>query len=341
MDVATAKSIIDDLAENRITALINFYLMGESLLHPEVFTIFEYAFQRGMSVKLNTNASRIDSKTAARLLSYPRLHLFISYHTPDSESFDYYRAARGITYEQWISNIENLIRTKYETAGAPLPAQITMLLLKTPELFASEIRGDVKLVSSNKEAMEVIARWKNFSKGLIAAETPESGTSASRPEGSPKSLLRRLLVYVDRLNYTETLLPGFHITVIKIHSWSNSAREGRNSTFRPAVMGSCDALRETVSILWNGDYTLCCADFDGELVQGNVADVKLSEFLASERARKIIRSFEKNRLPFAKCRRCRGAGSNYNWLFNQVHSAVFYNFGMYRRLRNMLNLDKK
>jgi hypothetical protein len=198
----------------------------------------------------------------------------------------------------------------------------------------------VKLVSNNKEAGAVIDRWKTFVRGLNIEGT-KTVAAASVPQVSIRTLVRRLLVYVDRLNYTETLLPGFNITVIKIHGWANSAGDGRNASFRPAVFGSCDALRETASILWNGDYTLCCADFDGELVQGNVRDVKLSEFLSGERARRIIRAFEKNRLPFEKCRRCRGAGGYYNWVFNQVHSSVFNNFGMYRRIRNMLNLDIK
>ncbi len=337
MGFDVAKQIIDDLSANKITNLINFYLMGESLLHPDVFKIFDYAFEKDFFIKLNTNASLLSEEMAAKLLSYPKLEIFISYHTPNKESFEKYRNSGKISFEEWEEIIKKLleIKSKYNYS-----TPITILLLKTPSKFSDEIRGNIELVSSNKEAKCVINNWKQYAKKLDGREviSEEKDDFVSKLIKSP---VKRILFFLNRLNYSESIMPGVNITVIKVHSWSNSAKENSESKLRRAIFGSCEALRETVSVLWNGDITLCCADYNGELVQGNISEQSISDFLKSDKAMKIINSFKRNRLPFEKCKECRGASNFRNWIFNQIHSLIFYNFPLYRKFRSCLSLDKK
>lgn len=336
MDFETAKIVIDDLSKNNITRLINFYLMGESLLHPEALKIFEYAFSKRFSIKLNTNASLINENLASKLLSYPKLRLFISYHTPYKESFERYRRTKSINFKGWEKNIKNLIKMKYETKSS---TPITFLLLKTSKNFSEELRGDIQMVTNNKEAKEIINRWKKFTRNLIPE--PKKINPNLELSADLKGKINFFLKKINRLNCTELISPGINFTVLKVHSWSNSAKDGKNNNFRPAFFGSCEALRDTISVLWNGDYTLCCADFDGSLVQGNVKENSISSFLDGDRAKGIISSFKRNRLPFKKCKNCRGASGFYNWVFNQVHSSLFYNFALYRKVRKWLTLDTK
>lgn len=337
MSVDVAKKIIDDLAANKITNLINFYLMGESLLHPDIFKIFEYAFSKDFFIKLNTNASLISEEIAIKLLSHSKLHIFISYHTHSKESFEKYRNSGKISFEEWEENIKKLIeiKSKYNYS-----APITILLLKTPSKFSDEIRGNIELVSSNQEAKSVINKWKIYAKKLDGRKnlSTERDDFVSKLIKSP---VKRILFFFNRLNYSESIMPGVNITVIKVHSWSNSAKENNERKLRRAIFGSCEALRETISVLWNGDITLCCADYNGDLVQGNIREQAISDYLKSDKAMKIINSFKRNRLPFEKCKECRGASNIANWLFNQIHSSIFYNFPLYRKFRSCLSLDKK
>jgi radical SAM protein with 4Fe4S-binding SPASM domain len=80
--------------------------------------------------------------------------------------------------------------------------------------------------------------------------------------------------------------------------------------FKPGMdaprLPNCPEVFDKLSIDWNGDVTMCCADYDGEMVIGNVLNDNLQDLWVSEEAdniRKTIVSgkhFEK----FKICKNC-------------------------------------
>ena len=108
---------------------------------------------------------------------------------------------------------------------------------------------------------------------------------------------------------------------------------------KKAYFGGCDALSDSMAILADGSYSLCCADWDGKLAVGNARTQSLKEFLDSEKATLIRDSFKKGKLIFDYCKQCRGGCTTKSWAFNQVHSYVYYNIEPYRKLRRRFNMD--
>lgn len=67
----------------------------------------------------------------------------------------------------------------------------------------------------------------------------------------------------------------------------------------------CSAPFDDVVILWNGDVVLCCFDYDGFNVIGNVRDNSLEEIWKSAEAKKIREVFNKRRSDLLKlCQDC-------------------------------------
>lgn len=57
----------------------------------------------------------------------------------------------------------------------------------------------------------------------------------------------------------------------------------------------CKLLWSTVVILWNGDVSCCCVDFDGRLVVGNILDKPLHEIWNSDKYKKFRRLHKTSR----------------------------------------------
>jgi radical SAM protein with 4Fe4S-binding SPASM domain len=67
----------------------------------------------------------------------------------------------------------------------------------------------------------------------------------------------------------------------------------------------CFMLWYSLSILWNGDVTICCNDMGGELVIGNIADHSLKELWESDKINEIRRMFRTGELSaIPKCDKC-------------------------------------
>lgn len=68
--------------------------------------------------------------------------------------------------------------------------------------------------------------------------------------------------------------------------------------------GKCYGLRNQIAILVNGDVVPCCLDADGNTVLGNIFEKTLEEILNCDRAKAIVKGFEKHELIENLCMRC-------------------------------------
>lgn len=68
--------------------------------------------------------------------------------------------------------------------------------------------------------------------------------------------------------------------------------------------GYCYGLRDQIGILVDGTVIPCCLDGEGKISLGNIYDIKLSEILSGERARKIYDGFSKRMVTEDMCKRC-------------------------------------
>ena len=66
----------------------------------------------------------------------------------------------------------------------------------------------------------------------------------------------------------------------------------------------CYALRNQVGVHVDGTVVPCCLDADGRLALGNLFESNLDEILESQRARDILRGFDRRRAVEEFCRKC-------------------------------------
>jgi hypothetical protein len=106
-----------------------------------------------------------------------------------------------------------------------------------------------------------------------------------------------------------------------------------------AGFGYCPGLSENLGVLWNGDYVICCTDYDGQTVLANAAAVSLRDYLALPAVQEIVGAFRRYRVVHPYCRRCLGDRNRASALCRQVGSILY--FKVYRRLMDERGVERE
>lgn len=105
---------------------------------------------------------------------------------------------------------------------------------------------------------------------------------------------------------TEEILKGVvdHIDYAKLHNWAG----GRKILGSAKVRRPCDRLWRTMTILVNGDVSLCCLDYSGKEILGNVTQQTLKEIWTNERYQQLRawhRTSQQHLIPLCNnCSKC-------------------------------------
>jgi len=109
MDLNLYKKIIDE-AHNSGTKAITLASRGEPTLHPQIIEMVNYASNKFIDLKLNTNATKLDEKLAHGLLSSGLTELVFSLDSDNKKQYEEIRV-RG-KWEEVYKNIKNFYRIK-------------------------------------------------------------------------------------------------------------------------------------------------------------------------------------------------------------------------------------
>ncbi len=117
MSESLACSTLDQIADLDLAEKVTFHVMGEPLLHPQLFSILDHAVSRKLPVGLTTNGALLSPPTIQKLAERDLYQIDISLQTPDAESF---RATRGtrMDFEKYPRGIARLIGSLSRTSGA-------------------------------------------------------------------------------------------------------------------------------------------------------------------------------------------------------------------------------
>jgi radical SAM protein with 4Fe4S-binding SPASM domain len=296
MDLDLAKRLIDETAEKKLATQILLHLMGEPTLHPKLDEILAHAAGRDLKTELVTNGSALVAKTIPRILDNLYGTVIASLMTPTEESYET-RGDVGLKWDRYVDNFRLLLRHHVErlAAGGAERYAINIRVMVT-----NESRSTVDFLES---ADEVEAIWRQWC-GWVAALESELGIAPfPRPEIDANAILKAT---GSGASPSYPLQRGLDLTFWSAFTFANTrVGEGyvlhQDETQRQRF---CKHPWLDIGVLWNGDVTFCCMDYDANLKIGNIGDSGLEAVIASDGAANLRKSmFSLDTLP-DYCRQC-------------------------------------
>lgn len=299
IDLQTAKRILDEIIADKKDHIftkpdivVELHVMGEPLLHADIFEIIKHAEENGIPIYLVTNGSLLTDNNVDKLFAANLSYLVISYQTPNEESFKL-RRANNMSFEKYQSFIYNAIRRKIEKKAA---TEIHVHLLNTKDFKPR----NAACVDSPDEALDVFNTLNSYSQQLLK-EYDINFQGHFFTDCNPNNLLD---VPAEHLYEA---LPGVAIVFKKANSFGNNLV---NEKIIENSHGNCSAPFDQLAILSNGVCTICCLDYEGSTDIGNINESSIKDIWFGERMELIRREMSKNNLIETVCRKCKGTPAN-------------------------------
>lgn len=296
MDEGLARRMYDEVAERGLATQVMLHLMGEPTLHPKLYDILAYGGDRGIRTELVTNGSALVAKTIPRLLDNLNGTVIASLMTPTRDSYAV-RGDVGLKWERYTDNFRLLVREHLSrlAESRPIHYQIAIRIMVT-----KDSKGRVNILET---PAEIGAIWDEWSAMVAEFETDLGLDAFARPNLDPDSVMNAARVG-SHSKYP--LQRGLELSFWSAFTFANT-RVGDEFELRESpeqVSRFCKHPFLDVGVLWNGDVTLCCMDYDAQLVVGNVNDASLETVLLSDAAAALRESmFSLHTLP-PFCRQC-------------------------------------
>lgn len=260
-----------------MTQVVFFHLLGEPLLHKDIYEAIRFANSYGLSVSLYTNGALLDTTRTEMLLDALKIgRVVLSLQIADPESF-YIRSRGVLSWQTYIERLQDFIvnATSLET---PIPVQIHYL---------ANVRGRgwniVKIIQEQKIIQKIYDEWQETEGGRKRYKINIFNPAASYPLGSNASFF-----------------------VKHMGTWDNKhIPDNMDVILRDR--GHCDLMTDTFAILADGTCTYCCCDYEGELNLGNVHQSTLEDIYYGKKATAIREAEKKGRLIEEQCMVCRGS----------------------------------
>lgn len=316
MEFSLLTSILEEIAATRAARQVVFHQQGEPLLYPRLPEAVAHASALGLATCVTTNGALLDDRRVDALLAAGVTTLVLSLQTPDEESFAL-RGASHLSYAEFEARIVHAVR---RILLADAPTQVSVAFLTKPlARFTLPVFGkDWRLVEHNRELRPLLEGWaRRLVEGIPGAPGREAIARAVRRTG----VLRRNEV---------RLHPRLTLESRPVGQWPMPECDwGR--PWIPARFGVCHGITEHFGILWNGDYTFCCADHNGRTTTARFQDLSLLDYLDSEPVQAALAGFARLRPVHPYCRLCLGGPHPVIVLFKSVGSIAY--FKLLNRLR--------
>lgn len=323
MDKDLAIKLLNEISDYNLSRSVAFFLMGEPLLHPHFETIVQHAVQRRLNVIINTNGSRFQKGRGEKLLSTHAQNIIIGMQLVGEKTFGFRnKNFPSYTYQNYESDIKEFIRNKFKLQSK---SHIFITIMTTPNRNEVRVRGD-HLTLDHKDIEVFLAPWKQFKE-----ELQKEFQFDSKENPTPQNDLKKWL----NLNWFYELAPNVRIEFCRAHDWYGQLPRDHSPRYL-TKFGSCNALSDQFAVLWNGDYTTCCVDYDGKLKFSNASKLTIREALESKIANRIRKEFRQFKLTHPLCQTCRGGYTRTSKLKNQIKS-FSYNLPIYTSVRKFLS----
>ena len=291
------KQIIDQVAKLQPLHPIMLHVLGEPLLHKNVFDFIDYCAHKDVPVLLFTNGLSI-KKHISQICEKENIHtLVLSVQTPSEHSYEL-RGARK-TFGEYMRDIWFALVIIMRT-GAYTKMRVEIHIANTRYLPFD----GWNIVDSNDAALDTLELFAKRVREAYLAHAVVAGLES--PE-APNNIL----------SLTEQQYWGYEASPNVFIRFKRFGTYGALRSLLPADVRvtesrgprACDMAKSTLSILSDGSITPCCLDAGGDLTIGNVNECSILESLRSDRRAQILADVSE----FELCRRCLGEVTQNGW----------------------------
>jgi len=312
MPVELAESVIDEVSRTGVAKLMLFHVMGEPTLHPGLLEIVEYANLRNIKTCLTTNGSRLDEKFFNEIIRAGIGEIIISLQTPDEKTFSL-RGAKGIAFEEYAERITTIAKIFLSGENR---ARLTINFLSSPlRRLIIPIFSEVSIADTSADLKIYLEIWGK----RVITNTPfeDRYNDVLRQIQNIWTFKENIIKITDRFNFHTRIMGDWAIHF-----------NGKNIN---AVIGYCPGIQDNFGILWNGDYTFCCTDFDGSTSLHNYHDTPIHDYLNKEAIQEVVKGFQSFRVVHPYCKQCLGDRNILNAIVKQIGSLVYFRWWNKRR----------
>ena len=309
MDFALLENIFSQ-AEG-VARQAHFHVMGEPMLYPRLPEAVRLARRHGLEPWVTTNGSLLSAEAARELEEAGLAHLTVSLQTPDADRFGL-RGCRTLSFDEYKGKIVGAVQP-FLTGRRGM--NVTVVFLTNP--LRRFLAPDPPRSNLPESARELRGHLESWAREIVR------GTSV-------ESELPRILKRTGKAGVLkENIIPLTEKVQFRVRVLGNWA-EHFGLPVVPARIGYCPGLAENFGILWNGDWVICCTDYDGKTSPANVSGTSMTEFLSLPEVQRIAQGFRCFRVVHPYCRVCLGERGVLNSAFRQVGSILY--FKLYRKL---------
>ena len=279
MELSLVKKIFDEISQKKIVTIVNLHLMGEPTLHPKLNEILEYAKNKNVKIALTTNGSTLVKKKVPQLLNSISGSIIASLMTPTEETYKI-RGDVGLSWDRYVDNFRLLIKEHLKKVSSEdkIEYEIVFRVMVSNE----DKKGAAKVLESSKGIQENYNEWSNFvetsEKELGLKYYARQKIDADKTFAMLGNGLREISFYLQKN--------------IKIQFWSaftfaNTRVNDEYKLIPDKKTNFCSHPFTDFGVLWNGDVSLCCLDYDATLKVGNVNNHSVEDIMKSADSKKL------------------------------------------------------
>jgi radical SAM protein with 4Fe4S-binding SPASM domain len=321
MPKALWEKVLHEIGQKQLAGTVFFHVLGEPLLHKDVFDAIRLANSYNLSVSLYTNGALLDQDRTEKLLAVlSKGRIVLSLQTMDPEEF--VRRSRGkLSMEQYFERLINFIK-RTDSRPEPLAAQIHYMADVSGKVrnYRNLLREQKRLQKAYDHFCDVLGR-------------------------SDKS---RINIFNPAASYPLGVNSTFYIKHSR--NWDNQLIDDSLKVI-PRKSGHCALMTDTFAVLADGTCTYCCDDYEGKLNLGNAHNESLENIYFGEKASALRRAERSGRFTEKHCRICRGrlvnkrtgkAVSNFNLLVDfYVLRDHFKRYGLKSSARKVAEVTRR
>jgi len=293
MPLDLAKSIIDQLRQMNFKGSLIKSLMGEPLLHPNFKEILKYSIDKGIKSNVITNFLAVPERVSIeKLLTSGIDTLCLSYQTPNQHTFQTRRTK--LKFDEYFKKLKMIISYARDNNINTNRIEIHILHSLYNYLNVEVVNDDRLIESAILKLCDILY--------------PDN-SKFSKQKFDEKNIIKAVKKFRQGKQYLDTfeIKIGSRIYVVlkRANTWANRLiPEG--CEVEPKNRGNCGFFHNSLGILWDGNCTVCCQDFNGSIYVGDAKTTSIADINTGKRLTGMRELEKKGQLESDYCHLCKG-----------------------------------